>query len=498
MYLIDTKRGKSIKVLTSAFLACAILLILEDNQTYAQQKELEVSAGTKVLAATEGELPFWHFSNVLGTVDASSTNSLSFLKANTRFYETENFFMAGDITAIGRFSDDNIVQFPIYKFSANWHGFQFDAGRFARPVGLNNHDLSTGSMIESNNAIPLNRVMVSNPAYKNVPFTDGLVEYRGMISHGWFSDERFTKDVFLHQKDLFAKVNLENFTLHGGLSHNVMWGGENSADGQLPSGFGDFIDVFFGNSASRDDNVPQGEITNRLGNTLFYFAFALEYHHDRFDLNITRSFLKEDTGSKATRSPWDGIFGVEFAFKDKPLLGYIDNIQYEYINTIRQQAKDIEARGRANFYNNFVYESGWTSQGKVIGSSLAVFDPSRSRGGRVTNNMFIGHHVGFNGSVTQKLDFETLVTYSRNYGTMRDRRNDVPFDGVSDPQDKKFFFDRSGFRKDQYSVLIGADYALNNAEDWVINASVSWDIGELYSNNVGFNLGVTWNNIFNY
>jgi len=478
------------------FIFLFVCMSLITKKAYSQKRTMEVEVGTKVLAATEGDLPFWYFSNVLGTVDASSTNSLSFANFSTRLYELDNFFIDAKATAIGRFSDDNSLHFPEYKFSVNWLGFQFDAGRFTRPVGYNNHDLSTGSMVESNNAIPLNRVMISNPEYKSVPFTNGVVEYKGMMSHGWFSDNRFVQDVFLHQKDLAAKINLDKFALHGILSHNVMWGGQNEQFGKLPSGFGDFLDVFTGASADRDDNVPGGEITNRLGNTLLYFAFALEYEHQRFDMKLTRSFLKEDTGSKDTRSPWDGIFGFNFDFtKKKPLLGFIDNVLYEYINTIRQQAKDEEARGRANFYNNFVYQSGWTSRGRVIANSLAVFGEEE---GRVTNNIFIGHHLGIEGSITDRLDFKTMATYSRNYGTMRDRRNDVPFDGVSDPQDKKFFFDRSQFRKDQYSVLIGTDYAITRNKDWIINTSVSWDIGELYSNTVGFSLGITWNNVFNY
>jgi len=252
--------------------------------------------------------------------------------------------------------------------------------------------------------------------------------------------------------------------------------------------------VFFGNSASRDDNVPEGEVLNRLGNTLLYFAFALDYEHERFDLSVTRSFLKEDTGSKDTRSPWDGIFGVNFSFEDEPLFGFLDNILYEYINTIRQQAKDEEARGRANFYNNFLYKSGWTSRGRVIGPALAVFDETE---GRITNNMFIGHHLGLSANISDGIKLKTLVTYSRNYGTFRDRRNDVPFDGVSDPQAKKFFFDRSLFREDQYSLLLSAELPIFN-EHWKLEPSVSWDLGEFYTDNVGFGLSISRSGVFSY
>lgn len=471
-----------------------LFFLIGSLNSYGQEGAIKYTAGTKILAASEGELPFWHFSNVLGTVDPSGTNSISFLEAKTRFLEGDHFFLSADMTAIGRLSNDNSLHLPEYQFSANWHGFQFDAGRFARPVTYNHRELTTGSMVESRNAIPLNRIMISNPEYKPVPFTNGVVEYKGMMSHGWFSDQRFTRNTFLHQKDLFAKIYLNRFTLKGGLSHNVMWGGQNPQSGKLPSGFGDFIDVFFGNSASRNDNVPEGEVLNRLGNTLLYFAFALDYEHERFDLSVTRSFLKEDTGSKATRSPWDGIFGANVSFEDEPLFGFLDNILYEYINTIRQQAKDEEARGRANFYNNFLYKSGWTSRGRVIGPALAVFDEAE---GRITNNMFIGHHLGFSGNISDDLKLKTLVTYSRNYGTFRDRRNDVPFDGVSDPQAKKFFFDRSLFREDQYSLFLSAELPIFN-EHWKLEPSVSWDLGEFYTDNVGFGLSISRSGVFSY
>ena len=479
-------------ILLSSFFFFSLFLI-PGGTVQAQQRTLNFEAGTKVLGASDGELPFYLYTKELGTIDPQSTNSLSYFSAQSRLYERDDFYIAGDITAVGRLSEDNSIHLPIYQFSVNWHDFQFDAGRFARPVTLNKQNLTTGSMIESDNAIPFNRIMISNPVYKSVPFTNGVVEYKGMFSHGWLSDERFTKDVFIHQKDLFARVNLDKFTLHGGLSHNVMWGGQNERFGQLPATFNDFIKVVTGDAGGND--APSTEQQNRLGNTLLYFVFGLDYQFDEFELSLTRSFLKEDTGSKDTRSPWDGIFGVNFDFQEKPFAGIIDHVLYEYYNTIRMQSKDEEARGRGNFYNNGVYRTGWTSRGMVIGSSLAFFDEER---GKVTNNMIIGHHLAFQGHITNRLEFITKATYTRNYGNFTDHRNDVPFDGVSDPQARKFFFERSNFREDQYSVLLGTSYALSGENRWLINTSVSWDIGELYSNNVGFSLGIQWNNIFNY
>jgi len=273
-----------------------------------------------------------------------------------------------------------------------------------------------------------------------------------------------------------------------------MWGGENEIFGQLPATFKDFIKVVTGDAGGND--APSTEQQNRLGNSLLYFVFGLDYQFDEFELSITRSFLKEDTGSKDTRSPWDGIFGVNFDFQEKPFAGIIDHVLYEYYNTIRMQSKDEEHRGRGNFYNNGVYRTGWTSRGMVIGSSLAFFDEER---GKVTNNMIIGHHLAFQGHITNRLEFITKATYTRNYGNFSDHRNpDAPPDEDADPQARKFFFERGNFREDQYSVILGTSYAISGENRWLINTSVSWDIGELYTNNVGFSLGIQWNNIFNY
>lgn len=448
----------------------------------AQHKDLNYFYRTAFYGSIEGELPFWFGANVNGKVDQGSSNFINELGFTGTIIDKSDFSLSAGTNLVFRLSEDESLHFTELYTTANYHAFQLDIGRFNQPIGLNNHSLSIGSMMVSKNAIPITKIAVSNPEFVGVPFTDGVLEYKGMYSHGWFTGDRFVEDTYLHQKYLYLKFNIGDFSGIGGIVHNAMWGGtsENPDVGRLPQSFADYLRVITGSSADPDSDAPGGEISNALGNSLAAYEFGGTYENAQLKLSLTRLFYLEDSVSRRFRSPWDGVWGLNVQFKQENRL--VNGITYEHINTRRQDSRSFQARGRANYYNHFVYRSGWSNYGRVNGIPLITYN---SEDDRIDNNILVGHHMGITGYLSNHLGYKFFGTYSRNYGVVGGK---VPPETIDFPSR----------RQDQYSFLLKLDYDVPGVEGLQVNLSLASDMGEMYNDNTGAMLGITWNNALQF
>jgi len=316
--------------------------------------------------------------------------------------------------------------------------------------------------------------MISNPEFTNMPWTNGMVQFKGMFSHGWFTDDRFVDSPYLHQKYLYLKINTGPVSVIGGIVHNAFWGGTHPTFGQAPQSFDDYIKIVLSQAADPGDNVNPGQISNKLGNSLAAYEFALEYEGDGFDLSATRLFYLEDSVSKRFRSPWDGVWGVNLSFDEQDRV--LNAITYEHINTRRQDAKSDQERGRAGYYNHSYYRSGWSHYSRTVGIPLITCDPETDR---VANNIIVGHHVGLTGNLYSTLNYKLLGTYTRNYGTASGF--------YKAPRGSIDFEER---REDNYSLMLELGYTPQAIQRLQISASAAFDIGEFYGNRVGGEVGV--------
>ncbi len=448
----------------------------------AKSQNTTYKVRTGIYAGTAGELPFWFYSNINGKIDPSGTNFLNELSFHHLFMDNGTLLLSGGVNTVLRFSDDKSVHLSELYIQARAYGLQLDAGRFRQPIGLNNHQLSVGSMMVSDNAIPIPKISISTPEFMEVPFTDGFLQYKGMFSHGWLEGSRYVSNAFLHQKYFYLRVNAGSFSGTGGIIHNAQWGGESPQFGRLPQSFGDYLRLISGMGANPESNAPGGEISNVMGNSVAAYEFGLAYRHDQYRISVTRLFYLEDKVSTRFRSPWDGVWGANLTFDNNN--GLLHAITYEHINTKNQDAKSWELIGRRDYYDNFVYRSGWTYENRTLGIPLILFD-----GTTITNNVLIGHHVGFKGKGTDNLAYRILFTYSRNYGVRDDW---VSRGGDSIPNDRDDIIPREQFRQDQYSWLVQFKYTLQNLEGLQVDLSIGSDTGKLYANNLGVMAGVSY------
>lgn len=452
------------------------------RQLLAQTPDLNLEASTSVYSGSGGALPFWLHTNKDGKIDSSSTNWINEIGLKTKLYEYSDFLMTLGGNLVGRFSKNSTAFFSELYLNVNFAGYRLSVGRFPDPIGLNNHDLSVGSMMVSRNATPIPKISISTPEFLDLPFTNGVLQYRGMFSHGWLESDRFVSDALLHQKYLYLKFNIGNFSAVGGAVHNVMWGGEHPVLGSQPNSFGDFFRALTGLSADSKSNVPAMDTLNIIGNSIAAYEFRLSYANEKYIMSLTRLFYLEDKVSTRFRSPWDGVWGLNINVKHES--GFINDIIYEHINTKQQDAKDGEAFGRANYYNNGTYKTGWTYFNQTLGlpllkanSNPMFYNPEFQK---ISNNILIGHHLGINGKASRKMDYNLFLTYSRNYGINPDRAL----------QEELNFRER---RIDQYSLYLCLSYSLPKIEHFTLNTALAGDFGKFYKNQIGILIGLKWN-----
>ena len=80
--------------------------------------------------------------------------------------------------------------------------------------------------------------------------------------------------------------------------------------------------------------------------------------------------------------------------------------------------------GWDNYFNHYIYQSGWTYNNRMIGNPLFTVgkNPGRySDGIYIINNRIKAHHFGLAGKIRHNANYRILFTYSKNYGTYPDK-----------------------------------------------------------------------------
>lgn len=438
---------------------------------------LEIRTSAYASPGPGGQLPFWFHSNVHGKVDPAGSNIINELRFSRTLLEYSSVTVSAGADAAYRITDsDSHAWFSELYVRIRGYGLQLEAGRFVQPGGLYEAgDISAGSMTVGSNSVPVPSVSLSTPGFVNVPFTGGWLRYKGMFSHGRLEKDRHVRSPYLHRKHLYLQVNTGRLSAAGGIVHNVTWAGEDPQYGPLPASFGDFLRVVTGRGADRTSNVPDGEVSNVIGNSVAAYEFGLNWDQGAWDLGLSRLFYLEDKVSTRFRSPWDGIWRATLSLKNRERSPLPDAVTYEHFNTKQQDAREGETIGRASYYNHSIYRSGWTYGGRVLGFPLARYDSEQER---IVSNIMVGHHLGFKGILLENFSYRVLFTWARHYGT----RKDLIRNGETVPMDE--------LRTDQFSWLLDTGYRFPGTPALRLDINIGSDFGRFYDTGTAFMLGI--------
>jgi hypothetical protein len=481
-------------------LFCGILF-LNGMAVLAQQEQsksdsIEAVISTGVLVSTNTKLvPFYLVNNQFGEVDP---NDNIFLSGKLHYEKglSKNFkFTSG-------FSFRNDI-FSSYNFGLKFKSWHLEAGRVKQTFGGFDSGLSSGSMALSENALPVPMISLSLKDYKPIPFTHGYLKFKGSISHRWLEEDRYISKAQLHGKSFYMILDLEEvigLQVSSGIVHFAQYGGVSPQGDKQPSDFADFIRVFIGAGIIDPNDIGRGEgngLGNHLGLTEFRFKKILG--KQTLSYNYQKQF--EDEGSIQYISLKDFLMSLEWNLGNKE--GIISKIHLEWLESKWQSGRGFpdptadvvtvednmgnEFGERDDYYNNYLYRSGWTYNERVMGNPLFLtykytlnfMDPYPDYGVAISNNRISAVHLGIEGMLSDKITYKGLFTYSKNFGIYaglyEGRFNwggitsDPNFDYVFLPALKQF-----------YSVVELKWHNLLNRDGLSFETKLAYDNGELY------------------
>jgi hypothetical protein len=335
---------------------------------------------------------------------------------------------------------------------------------------LHESSISSGSLLYSRNARPILNLVIATRGYTPVPYTKEYVQFDALLAHGWFGPDEYVKNAWLHQKHFMVKLGGSlpvNFAM--GLRHYAVWAGTSpdTSVGKLPSGLKAFRTVFFSESMDPDPNVPPNETLNKLGNHLGSWVYSLEFKFAEMEAGLGYETIFEDYSGFSKLLMRDGLWSAWL--KPGKKLTFLEEFRYEFLDT-RYQSGTRPDYGMDNFFNHFLYLSGWTYHGRTLGSPL-ITSPvlTGQEEWFLVNNRVKAHHLGAAFNFKSTTEFKILFTHSMNLGTY-----ELPF---SNP-------------KGAGSVLAEWNHQPEKWPGWIYGIVLAADFGEMYGRNAGIMIRV--------
>lgn len=444
------------------------LLILSSfiNSAYSQIIKLpDYSIKTGATLSEGKQTPFWMLSNQYGLITPDKFNGWIKLGFKTNFSADKIFDYDYGLEVVDRQSNNNKLYIHQAYLRLKFHYIYLQIGSIEEKFGNQDSSISSGGLLWSGNARPMPKISLIVRDYTPIPATRGYLEFKGGLTHGWFGDNEFVKDAWLHHKYLYIQLGGKlPVHIHYGIHHFAQWGGF-SADtsiGQMPNGFDDFIRVFLARPG--DENAPIGEQLLILGNHLASRNLGFDIDFRRVTVGFYSQTLFENKSSEY----WGiinktGLRGISFHLKDRNR--FINGFVYEFVNTYSKPAPK-------NYFNHGYYRFGWTFHGMTIGTPMItspiIIKNTDTEGGYVWNNEVTAHHFGLEGKF-KNLQYKFLTTYSLNYGTPS-----YPYDPALT----------------QFSFLL--DILLSNKLPFGIQAGITigYDSGDLLGYNTGLGISL--------
>jgi len=465
---------------TGALLLGLVVLILGRAQGQSLDYTLRLDAG--LIAATADSLPLWLHANRLGMVDQTGANGYLQFSGMLRGRLHGSWSWEAGARVVGRRAPHATLFFPELYAGVSGRLVRLWVGRRAYEIGETAGRLSMGSLDTGLNATPLPKVVVETPGFLTVPWTRGLLEIRGYLAHGWFDDPRHTRGTYLHQKFLYGRLNLRGWQLYGGLVHDAQWGGSSPIYGPQPDGIDDWWRVFWGMGGAPD--APPADQVYYQGNHLGIWDVGVKGQIGTVGLHIYRHFLFNDKDGLKLKNPGDGLLGVALTFENLPVAQFV----YEYLYSKRQSGPIPPGPGRGgpggqdNYYNHWLYRSGWTYYGRTISNPLFFpYSDGQIVGvNHIANNRIVAHHLGVAGTLPGSLDYKLRVTYSRNYGTYQAR-------DLARRNGESYFYEHGPRQWSWYVAL-----ARPLTPQLMLHLALALDRGAVYPRTTGLEVALRW------
>ncbi|MDQ1087366.1 capsule assembly Wzi family protein [Siphonobacter sp. SORGH_AS_1065] len=371
-------------------------------------------------------------------------------------------------------------------------------GRRKEFIGITDTTLTSGSIVWSNNALPIPKIQIGTAGFIPLKFLNNFVALKGSFAHGWF-DVPYIQGAYLHYKSLHGRFGKPGgkVAFYFGINHMVQWGGhaeylKNSpvaVNGHLTTAPKDFLwGILLGQLSQERENDRftgfDGE--NRVGNHLGNYDIALTVKGERQSLLFYHQHIFEDLSGLLFLNHFDGLYGLSWSLPhtyDKSTR--LNKLLFEFLTTNDQAGStfDITARfqGGDNYFNHSQYVQGWSYYDKAIGTPLLPLHRELANENLPhTENYFpvnrvTGFHLAGDGLLLGKIILQARLTYTLNRGTYS-----FPFPTPAH----------------QFSSLLLLKTSPKYLHGLSIAGKVAYDQGDLYHSRIGafLSLSKTWKN----
>ncbi len=120
--------------------------------------------------------------------------------------------------------------------------------------------------------------------------------------------------------------------------------------------------------------VGENEI-NGLGNHLGGYEVQLNTSFSHFKISLVYNTIFEDLSGIKLRNTPDGRYGIYM--EDRETEKWVQAFMYEYYFTRHQSKTYPTTDGKDNYFNNQVYQSGWTYEKRIIGLPFIMLNDER-------------------------------------------------------------------------------------------------------------------------
>lgn len=458
---------------------------------------------------TNDQVPLWMRSNQYGNIPIRGA-SLGLVGRFAREYSPDTRKRLTDWGAavesrVNLGKDAEVILIEAYV-KGRLGIFQLKAGRSRDMMGLVDSTLSSGSFSISGNSLGVPKVELSIPEFWTVPFLWDVIAVKGNYAHGWLGEVGtrngttygMTKTYF-HQKSVYARFGRPNWKvkLLAGFNHQVFWGNEKQINGPKYklSSWETYKRVIFGESYGGETNgLPRSKVGNHLGS----IDQAIEVNAGKLNFLAYHQFFFEVGGLYHLNNVKDGLFGLSIANKD--FASSESKIRWkkfliEYIAT-KSQGGEIDAKitpsGDEDYYNNYIYERGWSYKGENIGNPLITSTayarkelPAQPREYFV-NNRLKAIQIGSEYAIAE-WNFLLKLNYSFNYGTYGTSPWGHSLNNIRIPSKPPYFGEER-----QFSGYVMVNRGLKHNMDIALTLAV--DQGTMLYNSSGLSLKIskTW------
>ena len=445
-----------------------LLFFISIYSLQSQTKDVNYTIHSSAGLSSDTTLPFWLVANQYGAVPNSDYGLLN--TAIFKDYDTPDalFDFSYKASATGFIAQENKLLLNELYLGVRFKNIVLDLGAKNDAVLWNNLSSSNGSIIKSINARAMPGITIKTNNYVSLPFASSWLTVKANFAHYFMDDVRYVDNTNLHHKSLYFKTTLSpTFDIIAGLDHYSQWGGTSPEYGAQPSSLSDYIKVVFG--AEGGDNALETDQLNALGNHLGAYLLQFNYNKENIGFNFYYSHPFEDTSGREMSNWQDGLYGVFVDFKKNKSL--VNSVLLEFSYTKNMSNIPRSDVGPDNYFNNGIYQSGWTYHGNTIGSPYftpkPIDDNGITSGVIAGDNRFAAINIGANGFL-KSLPYKILLSHTTYYGWFGQEYDPNPyqFSGILDlviPQDvfklpfdvsASFAFDAGTYRPQNFGAFL--------------------------------------------